>query len=233
MTNGCLRPGGRAAYTTSREPCNGLHSPAYTTYLVVLQAMTKPPRPRGARREPSTAHRYSIAEVADAAGVSVATVSRTLQMPHVVASQTLERVKKAVAKLGYGPNAGARNATNRPFKRDCRDGARHLQPLFLRGHPRHRASRAPEPVLRSARRHPVQSSVRAGVRRSSGDQAGRWVNYLTASPATAPTPSLRTSHPSASTSTRPRRIAATSHPAWLRNARVTRERSREHSMSGP
>lgn len=56
----------------------------------------------------SSARRYNIAEVAKAAGVSVATVSRALQIPKVVAAKTRERVQKAVIKLGYTPNAQAR-----------------------------------------------------------------------------------------------------------------------------
>jgi len=67
-------------------------------------------KPSRVRRAPSktSSHRSNIAEVAKAADVSVATVSRALQMPHVVASKTLERVQKAVDRLGYAPNAQAR-----------------------------------------------------------------------------------------------------------------------------
>jgi len=53
-------------------------------------------------------HRSNILEVAEAAGVSVATVSRALQMPAVVAPHTLTRVQEVVARLGYIPNAQAR-----------------------------------------------------------------------------------------------------------------------------
>lgn len=51
---------------------------------------------------------YNIREVAQAAKVSVATVSRTLQMPDVVAPHTRSRVQAAIEKLGYAPNAQAR-----------------------------------------------------------------------------------------------------------------------------
>jgi len=51
----------------------------------------------------------SIKDVALEAKVSVATVSRTLQMPASVAPHTRERVLAAVRKLGYTPNAQARN----------------------------------------------------------------------------------------------------------------------------
>jgi LacI family transcriptional regulator, repressor for deo operon, udp, cdd, tsx, nupC, and nupG len=57
----------------------------------------------------SAAHRsYNIREVAQAAKVSVATVSRTLQMPDLVAPQTRSRVREAIERLGYTPNAQAR-----------------------------------------------------------------------------------------------------------------------------
>lgn len=51
---------------------------------------------------------YNIREVAQAAKVSVATVSRTLQMPEVVAPRTRSRVLAAIDRLGYKPNAQAR-----------------------------------------------------------------------------------------------------------------------------
>jgi LacI family transcriptional regulator, repressor for deo operon, udp, cdd, tsx, nupC, and nupG len=50
----------------------------------------------------------NIKQVASAANTSVATVSRTLQMPHVVAPLTRERVMEAIERLGYTPNAQAR-----------------------------------------------------------------------------------------------------------------------------
>lgn len=54
------------------------------------------------------ARRSNILEVASAAGVSVATVSRTLQMPDVVAARTRARVREAVERLGYVPNIQGR-----------------------------------------------------------------------------------------------------------------------------
>jgi LacI family repressor for deo operon, udp, cdd, tsx, nupC, and nupG len=50
----------------------------------------------------------TIGEVAGAANVSVATVSRALQIPQVVAKTTRQRVYDAIARLGYIPNAQAR-----------------------------------------------------------------------------------------------------------------------------
>lgn len=61
---------------------------------------------RGTKNPP---RRYNIREVALAAKVSVATVSRTLQMPDVVAPETRRKVQEAIAKLGYTPNLQARN----------------------------------------------------------------------------------------------------------------------------
>jgi LacI family transcriptional regulator, repressor for deo operon, udp, cdd, tsx, nupC, and nupG len=70
--------------------------------------ISKSPRSRLSRNKTSGERRINIGEVAEAAGVSVATVSRALQMPNVVAAKTLKRVQKAVIKLGYAPNAQAR-----------------------------------------------------------------------------------------------------------------------------
>ena len=57
--------------------------------------------------KPSRAAR--ITDVATAAGVSVATISRALRSPDVVAPETLERVLTAIRDMGYTPNAQARN----------------------------------------------------------------------------------------------------------------------------
>jgi LacI family transcriptional regulator, repressor for deo operon, udp, cdd, tsx, nupC, and nupG len=51
----------------------------------------------------------TIKEVAAAANVSVATVSRTLQSPDIVSDRTRRRVHEAITRLGYTPNAQARN----------------------------------------------------------------------------------------------------------------------------
>lgn len=50
----------------------------------------------------------TLADVARAAGVSTATVSRCLNSPDQVVGKTRERVLKAVQRLGYAPNFGAR-----------------------------------------------------------------------------------------------------------------------------
>lgn len=51
----------------------------------------------------------TIQDVARIAGVSTATVSRTLHNPDVVSRQTRERVEKAVEETGYAGNAMARS----------------------------------------------------------------------------------------------------------------------------
>jgi LacI family repressor for deo operon, udp, cdd, tsx, nupC, and nupG len=58
--------------------------------------------------KPASRSSYNIREVAQAAKVSVATVSRTLQMPDVVAPLTRSRVQSAIDRLRYTPNAQAR-----------------------------------------------------------------------------------------------------------------------------
>jgi len=50
-----------------------------------------------------------IGAVAAAAKVSVATVSRALQRPEIVSAETRQRVYEAIERLGYTPNAQARN----------------------------------------------------------------------------------------------------------------------------
>ena len=50
----------------------------------------------------------TLDDVAKDAGVSPATVSRSLNTPNLVSKNTLERVQKAVDRLGYTPNFGAR-----------------------------------------------------------------------------------------------------------------------------
>ncbi|MBJ3761945.1 LacI family DNA-binding transcriptional regulator [Maribius pontilimi] len=50
----------------------------------------------------------TVEDVARAAGVSTATVSRCLNMPAKVGEATRTRVLKVVAELGYSPNFGAR-----------------------------------------------------------------------------------------------------------------------------
>ena len=63
---------------------------------------------------PAPLRRPSLADVARLAGVSTATVSRVLNDPSLVRSQTREQVERAVATLGYTPHFGGRAlASNR------------------------------------------------------------------------------------------------------------------------
>lgn len=62
------------------------------------------PEPQG-----ETTGRQTIYEVANAAGVSIATVSRVLSKPEVVSPTTRERVLRAVDELNYVPDGAARS----------------------------------------------------------------------------------------------------------------------------
>lgn len=55
----------------------------------------------------------SIQDVAAAAGVSTATVSRVLNNPDLVSATTAERVRKAIEQLGYKPNLFAQGLMTR------------------------------------------------------------------------------------------------------------------------
>lgn len=61
------------------------------------------------RKDEDMANRtaVSIQDVAEAAKVSIATVSRVLNNPHLVAGETAQRVQTEIARLGYVPNAFA------------------------------------------------------------------------------------------------------------------------------
>ncbi len=51
----------------------------------------------------------SIKDVAKIAGISIATVSRTINNKDRVTKQTRERVRRAIEKTGFSPNALAQN----------------------------------------------------------------------------------------------------------------------------
>ncbi|MBY0308774.1 MAG: LacI family transcriptional regulator [Phycisphaerales bacterium] len=55
----------------------------------------------------------SIQDVARSAGVSTATVSRVLNSPDLVADETAQKVRRAVAELGYKPNLFAKGLMTR------------------------------------------------------------------------------------------------------------------------
>lgn len=58
----------------------------------------------------------SIQDVAQAAGVSIATVSRVLNQPDLVSADTAARVRETVRRLGYVPNAFAQGLSRRSGK---------------------------------------------------------------------------------------------------------------------
>ncbi|MBO9448346.1 LacI family DNA-binding transcriptional regulator [Ruegeria sp. R14_0] len=60
------------------------------------------------RKAPEPKKRANLRDVAKAAGVSVATVSRVLNEPKVVKKDTLEKVQAAIADLKFVPSAAAR-----------------------------------------------------------------------------------------------------------------------------
>jgi DNA-binding LacI/PurR family transcriptional regulator len=62
----------------------------------------------GAVRRAGSKRSATIHEVAEVAGMSIATVSRAFHTPEMVKPQTRERVLEAAAGLGYTPNRAAR-----------------------------------------------------------------------------------------------------------------------------
>ncbi|WP_171097272.1 LacI family DNA-binding transcriptional regulator [Ruegeria sp. HKCCD7255] len=60
------------------------------------------------KKNPEPKKRANLRDVAKAAGVSVATVSRVLNEPAVVKKDTLEKVQTAIADLKFVPSAAAR-----------------------------------------------------------------------------------------------------------------------------
>src|SRR5690349_17970790 len=58
---------------------------------------------------PGFPRRVTIRDVASAAGVSINTVSRTVNDRHDVSPVTRARVKRVIEELGYRPNAMARS----------------------------------------------------------------------------------------------------------------------------
>ena len=77
--------------------------------------------------------RTTIKDVAALAGVSPATVSRTLDDRPEISAETKERVRAACAQLGYVPNAAAKGLTGQATHTLGGSGAGRVQPL-LHGH---------------------------------------------------------------------------------------------------
>jgi LacI family repressor for deo operon, udp, cdd, tsx, nupC, and nupG len=69
----------------------------------------KPGKAPGADAAAQPVRVRTVKEIAAAAKVSVATVSRALQRPEMVSEETRQRIQEVVKRLGYTPNALARN----------------------------------------------------------------------------------------------------------------------------
>src|SRR4051812_32955107 len=82
----------------------------------------------------------TVYDVAERAGVSIATVSRVLRMPDAVASATRERGLEAVQFLGYVPSASARGLASQRT---------NVIGLFFPSHDDHNISTA-KPLLAGA-----------------------------------------------------------------------------------
>jgi LacI family gluconate utilization system Gnt-I transcriptional repressor len=67
-----------------------------------------PPAPPGSPRRPRSTGRITLADVAQAAGVSPITVSRALRGERGVAADLVRKVQAATKKLGYVPDSAAR-----------------------------------------------------------------------------------------------------------------------------
>ena len=76
----------------------------------------------------------TVYDVAERAGVSIATVSRVLTSPDAVRAATRERVLDAIRELGYVPSASARGLAARRT---------NVIGLFFPGHDDHRAGEIP------------------------------------------------------------------------------------------
>lgn len=69
--------------------------------------------PNRAMSRPEVPARFTIADVAKRAGVSIATVSRVINQTAPVAEETAAQVRAAIAELNYTPHAAARSLASR------------------------------------------------------------------------------------------------------------------------
>lgn len=74
---------------------------------------TRHSKPAGEIDKKSVPRQVSIEHVAEAADVSIATVSRVLNNPDLVAADTAARVQRAIDRLGYRPNLFAKGLITR------------------------------------------------------------------------------------------------------------------------
>ncbi|MBP9898459.1 MAG: LacI family DNA-binding transcriptional regulator [Gemmatimonadales bacterium] len=78
-----------------------------------LKATLLAAHPLGARTPHRLRATVTIRDVARAAGVSVATVSRAVNESHLVAGETLARVRGVASRMGYVPHGAARSLVMR------------------------------------------------------------------------------------------------------------------------
>lgn len=78
--------------------------------------MASPPKPEGRNKRGGDGHVAKITEVAREAGVSIATVSRVMNRPHMVSDSTRERVESAIRSLDYQPNRVASSLRSGLFR---------------------------------------------------------------------------------------------------------------------
>src|SRR3954470_9018996 len=81
----------------------------------MCQTWNDPERLRGDTTTMPARHRpvATLATVAAEAGVSRQTVSNALNSPELLRPETLERVQRAILRLGYSPNRAARSLRTR------------------------------------------------------------------------------------------------------------------------
>lgn len=81
--------------------------------------------PSGTRKARAGKHRPTVADVARVAGVSPMTVSRVINAEENVSAATRDKVREAVATLGYVPNPAARSLAG---AQQCRIALLHANP---------------------------------------------------------------------------------------------------------
>ncbi len=81
--------------------------------MVTMCRYSRRVRSKRPKPESGAGSSISIHAVADAAGVSIATVSRVMNAKHMVSAKTAERVLKVIADTGYVPNPFAHGLSKR------------------------------------------------------------------------------------------------------------------------
>ena len=71
-------------------------------------------------------NKATIYNVAYAANVSLATVSRTLNNPQKVKPETRDRVLRVIKELGYKPNAFAKGLASKKINNGCGFGTGYV-----------------------------------------------------------------------------------------------------------